>query len=58
MHLWFERKIPENSDPHTYQAERRMINANGVAAFRAVACGVCMKGSRAITHHKRLTMIA
>jgi hypothetical protein len=36
VHLWFERKIPESADANIDQAERRMINADVAAAFRAI----------------------
>jgi hypothetical protein len=36
VHLWFERKIPESTDPDIDQTERWMIERDVAAAFRAI----------------------
>jgi len=36
MHLWFEREITESADADIDQAERRMIDRDVAAAFRAI----------------------
>jgi hypothetical protein len=36
VHLWFERKIPESSDTHIDQTERRMIDLDVAAAVCAI----------------------
>jgi len=36
VNLWFEWEIPESADSNIDQPERRMIDANVAAAFRAI----------------------